>query len=141
MQKGSLERDDYIRLGLLVLCYFMLRPYIQKVFKYFFSGDIQEGEEIREKYEKSMSKAKLDPNTLRDSKKHPGIEEGPAENGEAVGTGRKARNGGAAVNRKVKFAPEKTEEEKLLDWDDEPARRPTEGDTADVATWLDKWDQ
>ena len=145
MQKGSLDREDYIRLGLLVAVYWILRPYIQKLFKKFFGGDddVTEGEEIRDEYEQRRAKAALDANALRNSK---GASQTIAESekqDDVVASGSSAKEGGGtAVNRKkVNFAQPKTEEEKLLDWDDEPARRPLAGDSTDVVSWLDRWDE
>jgi len=131
MQKGSLDRQDYVWLLILVLAYFSARPYIQSVFKWWFSeNDVKEGEQVREEY--MRSKAKVGPNSIR------GIEtqESIAETGETSTSGSNVDKKGKVTNRKIK---EKSGEEELLDWDEEPARAPAEGDKADVVAWLDKW--
>ena len=69
-----------------------------------------------------------------------------SENG-TVASGSTAKKQGQAVNRKTKAQiveekeKEKSEIEKLLDWDGEPARTTEDGDKADVTAWLDKWDE
>lgn len=142
MQKGSLDRDDYIRLGLLVLVYFILRPYIEKLFQAGFgSREIEEGEQILQEY--TQGKAKLDGNALRSSKSS-ALDTAAVTGEGAVTTGSKASKSGETVNRKVKFKvdqAEKSAQEKLIDWDGEPARKPVEGDMSDVTNWLDRWDE
>lgn len=132
LQKGHLDRQDYIWLILFVLAYFTARPYIQEFFKWWMGNDaIKEGAQVREEYYKS--KAKVGPNAIRgtDTEESTTIPEtGSGASGSAVD------KKGNVVNRKTK---EKTGEDQLLDWDDEPARKPTEGDKSDVVAWLDKW--
>ncbi|EXJ88382.1 hypothetical protein A1O1_05312 [Capronia coronata CBS 617.96] len=133
MQKGTLDKQDYIWLILVVFAYFTARPYIQELFKRFFSPDeYKEGEQIREDYE--QSKAKVGPNSIR------GIESAESTamtepSGETMASGSSIGKG-KVVNRKTK---DKSEVDKLLDWDDEPPRKPSEGDKEDVVAWLDKW--
>ncbi|EHY59708.1 hypothetical protein HRR83_001018 [Exophiala dermatitidis] len=134
MQKGSLDKQDYIWLVLIVFAYFTARPYIQELFKRFFNHqDIEEGEKTRAEY--IQSKAKVGPNSIRGTE----AEESTTIvelSGDTKASGRNSEKKGKAVNRKTK---EKSEVDKLLDWDDEPERKPVEGDKTDVATWLDKW--
>ncbi|EXJ78290.1 hypothetical protein A1O3_09451 [Capronia epimyces CBS 606.96] len=134
MQKGTLDRQDYIWLFLIVLAYFTARPYIQELVKRFFNhDDLKEGEQIRSDYE--QSKAKVGPNSIRGNQ--------PDEStaitellDETAASGSNVKKSGKAVNRKTKDKPEL---DKLLDWDDEPERKPVEGDKSDVVAWLDKW--
>lgn len=133
MQKGQLERQDYVWLLIMVLAYFAARPYIQNLFKWWFNhDDLQEGEQVREEYLKS--KAKVGPNAIRGTEADEPVS--IPEKLEDTTTGSHVDKKGKVVNRKTK---EKSGEEKLLDWDDEPERTPTEGDKSDVVTWLDKW--
>jgi len=134
MQKGSLDKQDYVWLFLLVLAYFTARPYLHKLAKWFFNPDeLLEGERVRNEY--LQSKAKIGPNSIRgtESQEPAAIVE---KTGDTVASGSSVDKKGKVVNRKTK---EKTGEDQLLDWDDEPARRPTEGDKSDVVAWLDKW--
>lgn len=132
MQKGSLDKQDYLYLFLFVLAYFTARPYIQELFKRWFNhDDMKEGEQIRSDYERS--KAKVGPNSIRGTEPATAIAE---LSGEAAASGTNVENNGKAVNRKTK---DKSEVDKLIDWDDEPERKPAEGDKSDVVAWLDKW--
>lgn len=133
MQKGSLDRKDYVWLLIFVLAYFTARPYIQELFKRWFGNqeDLQEGEQIQKDY--VQSKAKKSPNALRDPKSQDlsSIPEGE----ETTATGAQVTKG-KALNRKNKDKPVV---DKLLDWDDEPERKVVEGDKQDVVAWIDKW--
>ena len=134
MQKGSLDTQDYAWLFIAVLAYFTARPYIQELFKRFFSiGDVQEGERVRQDYVKS--KAKVGPNSIRGNEVQE-LETIPESKEDIITSGTNVTTKGKVVNRKNK---EKSEQEKLIDWDDEPERPAVEGDRADVVSWLDKW--
>lgn len=159
MQKGSLERQDYIALGLLVLVYWILRPYIQRTIKWLAGPEFSEGETEQKEYLERRQRAKVGSNSIRSGKTNSEfgnaktlgdlLDEGP----DALTSGRSnekegdAQGGEGVKNRKEKtkkgvtFSPEKSEQEKLMDWDDEPARRVAEGDQGDVMEWLDKWDK
>jgi hypothetical protein len=134
MQKGSLDREDYGWLLLIVLAYFTGRPYIERFFKWwFYVAELQEGEEVRREYYESM--AKVGPNSIRvNQAEEPNMIS--EASGDASASGSKVDNKGQVTNRKTK---DKSGVEKLMDWDDEPAREPTEGDKSDVVKWLDKW--
>lgn len=134
MQKGSLDRDDYVWLLILVLAYFSMRPTIQKVFKWWFSEkDVREGEQILNEY--AQSKAKVGPNSIRGTESQDSTTI-PTEIGETSASGSNVDKTGKVVNRKTR---DTAGEAQLLDWDDEPARIPAEGDKTDVVAWLDKW--
>jgi Protein trafficking PGA2 len=140
MQKGSLEWDDYMWLLILVLGYIAVRPYTQKVIKWILAPkDVKEGDELlKEHFE---AKAKVGANTIRGSKS---IQDEPTNIPSAgkstAATGSSVATDGKVSNRKAKSTgTAKSEEEKLVDWDDEPARKPAEGDKSDVVAWLDKW--
>ncbi|KIV85885.1 hypothetical protein PV11_01537 [Exophiala sideris] len=132
MQKGQLERQDYIWLILIVAAYFTARPYIQSFFKWWMGDDaMKEGEKAQEEYFKS--KAKVGPNAIRGTETEDSTtipEKSPGASGSS------ADKKGNVMNRKTN---ERTGEDQLLDWDDEPARKPAEGDKSDVVAWLDKW--
>lgn len=136
MQKGSLDKQDYVWLFIFVLLYFTVRPYLQELAKRFFSSEtVEEGEQIRKDFIKS--KAKVGPNAIRGLESHE-LETIPETKEETLASGSHTAAAGQVVNRKNK---EKTGEEKLLDWDDEPERSQIDGDKTDVVSWLDKWDQ
>jgi len=134
MQKGQLGRQDYVWLLIVVLAYFTARPYIQKFFKWWMgTEDQKEGEQVMDEYFKS--KAKVGPNAIRGTEsEEPSTMVEKAGAASASGSSLDKKSG--VVNRKAKG---KSGEEELLDWDDEPPRKPTEGDKSDVVTWLDKW--
>ncbi|KAL6244486.1 hypothetical protein RBB50_008728 [Rhinocladiella similis] len=134
MQKGHLDRQDYIWLFIIVLAYFSARPYIQKFFKWWMgSEDQKEGEQVMTEY--FDSKAKVGPNAIRGTEnEEPSLI--PEKIGDASASGSNIDQKGGVVNRKAKG---KSGEEQLLDWDDEPARQPAEGDKTDVVAWMDKW--
>ncbi|KIX01575.1 uncharacterized protein Z518_09301 [Rhinocladiella mackenziei CBS 650.93] len=134
MQKGSLDRQDYVWLFILVLAYFTARPYIQEMFKWWFNHDeLKDGERARHEY--LQSKAKVEPNIIRGTESQDPITI-PEKSGDATTTGSSLDKRDKAMNRKTK---EKSVAEKLLDWDGEPERAPLEGDKSDVVAWLDKW--
>jgi hypothetical protein len=134
MQKGSLDRQDYVWLFILVLAYFTARPYLQELFKRFFgsSDDLKEGEQIHKDY--VLSKAKKSPNAIRgqETQELSTIPEGVEE---TTASGAQVTKGKVS-NRKNK---DKAVVEQLLEWDDEPERMEVEGDKNDVVAWMDKW--
>ena len=134
MQKGPhFDTTDWGYLLIFVLAYFTVRPYIQKLAKWWFSDkDMKEGEKALEEY--ARSKAKVGPNAIRGSEGQEAVS--MLENSGETSTGSNIDKTGQVVNRKTKT---KSEADQLLDWDDEPERKPTEGDKGDVVTWLDKW--
>jgi len=141
MQKGALDKQDYVWLALFVLAYFTARPYIQRLFKWWFAEkDVIEGERAHQEY--MQSKAKISPNSIRGSESAEPTSL-PDTTADATTSGSNVDKKGKVVNRKAKgpSTAEKAEEDKLLDWDEEPARRPVEGDKSDVMTWLEKWDE
>jgi len=146
MQKGQLEREDWIRLGLLVLAYFVARPWILKLFKWFFTNkDLSEGEAIQKEW--AERKAKVGPNAIRGTKSEP-VDSTTIMNAEATASGSNTNQANVVVNRKSKIQSpndQKSAEEKLLDWEDEGAEPPViaggSGEKADVVTWLNQWDQ
>lgn len=140
MQKGSLDRQDYIYLLIFVLAYFALRPYVQKVIKWLIApNDVKEGDQALQEH--FQSRAKVGANTIRGAK-HVEPEPVRVESSGVTTSGSNTTKAGQVSNRKVKSTnTTKSEEEKLLDWDDEPPRQQTEGDRSDVMKWLEKWDQ
>ena len=140
MQKGSLEMSDYAWLLILILAYITFRPYTQKAIKWLLAPkDVKEGDEALKEH--FQSRAKVDANTIRGSQTTE-PEPIPEEKADVTASGTKAATNGQVSNRKVKGAnATKSEPETLDDWDDEPARKPVEGDKTDVLAWLDKWDK
>lgn len=164
MQKGSLEFSDWLRLGAVVLAYWLLRPYFQRLAKRYLSDEaVQEGEEEQEAYKQRRAQAAIS-NGIRSGKKNDQgdgktlgqlLEEGT--DGFAHSSGAKAAptvpvQEGDVKNRKqkkskgVSFAPEKSEVEKTLDWEDEsefdPRREPStsqEQAGGDIKQWMEKW--
>lgn len=135
MQKGSLEKQDYAWLFILVLAYFTVRPYLQELAKRFFSPDTVEGERIQQEYIQTKAKAKIGPNAIRGTD-HQELETIPESKEDVTTSGTQTTSKGKAINRKNK---EKSLQDQLLDWDDEPARPAEEPGKADVVSWLDKW--
>jgi hypothetical protein len=131
MQKGQLEGTDWVYLFLFVAAYFAARPTIEKVIKYWMTGgDLKEGEQAQADYVRS--KAKVGSNSIR-GKQDPTMTSIP-EASEDTTTGSSVNPDGNVTNRKAKDATKE-----LLDWDDEPAREPTEGDKGDVVAWMNRW--
>lgn len=140
MQKPSLETSDYAWLLILVLGYVVVRPYTKEAIKWLIAPkEVKEGNEaMRAHFE---SRAKVDANSIRGSKKTTRPEPIPAEKQDVAASGSKTATDGQVSNRKLKSTgTAKSEEEKLVDWDDEPPREPVPGDKTDVVAWLDKWD-
>jgi hypothetical protein len=139
MQKGQLDWPrDYIYLILLVAAYIMARPAISKFMKYLITDEkIEQGEQERNAYHER--RAQVGPNTIRGVK---GAESTVIGSNEMNASGANTGNRGEALNRKAKGKKvSKAEADKLLDWDDEPARQEFEGEKADVMSWLNKWDK
>jgi len=165
MQKGSLDFSDWLRLGAVVLAYWLLRPYFQTLAKKWFETAVEEGEEEQAAYQQRRAQAAIS-NEIRSGKKSKDpsgktlgtlLEEGV--DGLAESSGAKADSGaqaqeGEVKNRKqkkskgVSFAPEKNEIDKTLDWEDEsefdPRRKPlTSQEQAeaggDIKQWMEKW--
>lgn len=143
LQKGSLDFQDYMHLFLLVLGYFVCRPYIDAGMKKFFKHkDLSEGEEIQKEYVESKLKPKVGANEIR------GAKTTTLESGAGTATsGADTKLANTPVSRKAKQpaeelgeVPEQTAEQ-LLEWDDITTTGTTEGPKADVLTWIDKWDQ
>jgi hypothetical protein len=140
MQKGSLEFSDYIWLLIVILAYIALRPHTQKFMKWLLAPkDVKDGDEALKSH--YQSKASVNPNTIRGGKAE--LPTVIPENDSSVAASSSAVvNEGQVSNRKAKNSSStKTEEEKLIDWDDEPARQHFEGEKSDVIAWLDKWDK
>lgn len=135
MQKGSLDKQDYAWLFILVLAYFTVRPYVQELAKRFFSPETAEGERIRQEYIQNQAKAKIGANAIRGTD-HKELETIPESKEDVTTSGTQSTSKGKAINRKNK---EKSLQDQLLDWDDEPARPVEEPGKADVVSWLDKW--
>lgn len=146
LQKGQLDRQDWLRLGVLVLAYFVLRPYIEKGAAWLLAP--KEGIKAQKEYAERRAKAKIDADSIRGIKKKKGSEketnivEELVEDDKAVTSARTGEKG-QAVNRKNKGQnANKSHEEKMVDWEDEPIEVATgDGDKADVVQWLNKWDK
>ncbi|OCT49272.1 hypothetical protein CLCR_05222 [Cladophialophora carrionii] len=133
MQKGELEGRDWAFLLIFVLAYLAARPAIQRGIKWWMADDeLKEGERAQAEF--LRSKAKVSPNTIRGNKSQEAttIPEGAGD----TTTGSSLDHTGNVTNRKAK---DRSQAEILLDWDDQPERRPTEGDKADVVTWMNRW--
>lgn len=164
MQKGSLEWSDYMRLAVLVLAYWFLRPYIQRAAKRFLSdSSIEEGEAEAEAYKQRRAVAAVGANDIRSGKKSSegktlgqllddgidgvaatsGADAKPMDVGEAQDAEVKNRK---QKKKGVSFAPEKSAEDKTLDWEDDsefdPRKGPagsTQGGSGDIKQWMEKW--
>jgi hypothetical protein len=140
MQKGELEWPrDYLYLIALVAAYVICRPAIHKIMKYLISDEkIEQGEQERNAYHER--RAQVGPNAIRGVK---GAESTVVGSSEVNASGASTGKSGEALNRKAKGGKKvsKAEAEKLLDWDDEPAREGFEGEKTDVMAWLSKWDK
>ncbi|RMZ79367.1 hypothetical protein DV738_g3368, partial [Chaetothyriales sp. CBS 135597] len=135
MQRES-TMEDYFYLALFVLCYIAARPSIKKGAEWLLATpEYKEGKRKQQEYEAAMAKAQIGANAIRGQKETPAqllVAEGGAT---AVET---AATAGQVQNRKTKGAgASKSEVDKLLDWDDEPARPKQKGDSSDVVAWLD----
>lgn len=166
MQKGSLEWSDWMRLGVIVLIYWLVRPYAQKLFRRWGEEAITEGEKEKAAYEERRAAASVSANDIRTGKKETEGKtlgyvlaagpEGLAASSGADSTVASATQGqdGEMKNRKAKkkgvsFAPEKSEVDKTLDWEDDsefdPRRSPlssserADSSTGDIKQWVDKW--
>lgn len=136
LQKGKLEFQDYMNLMLLVLAYFVLRPYIEAGMKKIFENkDVKEGEQAQKDYIESKIKPKVGANEIRGAKSAAIVSATGA-------TGTDIASSNVPVNRKSKpmdEVPAPTAEQ-LLEWSDIATTGSTEGAKADVATWVDNWD-
>jgi hypothetical protein len=136
LQKGKLEFQDYMNLVILVLAYFVGRPYIEAGMKRIFENkDVKEGEQTQKDYIESKTKPKVGANEIRGAKSAT-IE--PATGA----TGADIASSNVAVNRKSKpidEVPAPTAEQ-LLEWSDIATTGSTEGGKSDVATWVNNWD-
>lgn len=164
MQKGYLDWSDWLRLIGLVALYWFLRPYIQNFVRRTASPDIAEGEAEQEAYKQRREAAAINANQIRSGKKIPEgktlgqlLDEGVDgfDKGAASGAAPAAAevNDGEVKSRKqkkkgVSFAPEKTEVDKTVDWEDEsefdPRRKVVEGEegapvAGDIKQWMEKW--
>ncbi|ETN37391.1 uncharacterized protein HMPREF1541_08382 [Cyphellophora europaea CBS 101466] len=140
MQKGQLDWNDYFYLVIIVFVYILARPAIHKFFSWVLGGskEEQEGQEEREAYYKR--RARIGPNAIRGGKDEPADIDLDMPAGKTSGANVSAE--GAVSNRKTKGPKgEKSEADKLLDWDDEPVPAPAEGGKSDVMQWLNKWDK
>lgn len=166
MQKGSLDFSDWLRLGAVVLVYWLLRPYFQKLAKKWSDDAVQKGEEEQAAYQQRRAQAAISDDIRSGKKRQQGegktlgnlLEEGA--DGFAESSGAKAASNvpgqdGEVKNRKqkktkgVSFAPEKSEVDKTMDWEDEsefdPRRKPltsqeqAEAEGGDIKQWMEKW--
>ncbi|RMZ83530.1 hypothetical protein DV737_g1600, partial [Chaetothyriales sp. CBS 132003] len=141
MQRKS-TLQDYFYLALFVLCYIVARPSIKKGAEWLLaSPEYKEGVQKQKEYEQRMIRAKIGANDIRGQKKTPvQLPDSSGAEGEASGVQTAAT--GQVQNRKTKSpGANKSEVDKLLDWDDEPARTKHKGDSSDVVAWLDKWSE
>lgn len=140
MQKGELDWNDYYWLIGVVLLYVLVRPAIQKFFKWAMGGDTTEEQGGQEREAYYQRRAKVGPNSIRGGRDEPvDMDLGAAE---VTTSGASLNDKGAVSNRKAKGPKgEKSEADKLLDWDDEPSRGPAAGDKSDIMQWLDRWDK
>jgi len=124
----------YLIIGVIIYL-FVVRPYIEKAAAWWFGGaDMKEGQQALQDHARARAQAQIGPNAIRGTENQPPT--AATENLDDSTTGRSFNTTGQVVNRKTK---DKSGVEQLLDWDDEPARKPTEGDKSDVVAWLDKW--
>ena len=124
---------DWAGLFILVLAYFTVRPYLVRGAKSWFRDDaLKEGEQAQAEF--LQSKAKIGPNTIRDTTASESTSI-PERSGDTT-TGSKVHTGGKVTNRRAK---ETTGTEEILNWDDQHERKPVEGDKGDVVAWMDKW--
>ena len=136
LQKGKLEFQDYMNLVLLVLAYFVLRPYIEAGMKKMFENkDLKEGEQTQKDYIESKTKPKVGANEIR------GAKTSTTESAKGA-TGAEIAPSNVPVNRKSRPTDEvpAPTAEQLLEWSDIATTGSTEGGKADVATWVDNWD-
>ena len=142
IQKGSLEKQDYVYLFIFVLAYIALRPAIKKGAAWLLAPkDFHEGQEAQKEHAQNKAKAKIGANAIRGGNDEPEeLEDTVSKDVKASGVESGAV--GQVLNRKTKGQDSnKSEVDKLIDWDDEPARGKQEGDKSDVMAWLDKWDK
>lgn len=174
MQKGSLDWSDYVWLVALVLLYWFCRPALQRFFKTMAGPEVQQGEDEQKAYEQRRAQAAIDANSIRSGQK----QQPPPEKGKTLGqilddgvdgmmpghattTSANVVHAEGVSNRTevkkkkkgVSFAPEKSAEERTLDWEDEsqwdPSKtaqvmshaRPGEIQSGNVLDWIKTWDE
>lgn len=142
LQKGALDFQDYMNLFLLVLAYFVSRPYIDAGMKKFFKHkDLSEGEDIQKEYIESKMKPKVGANEIRGAKTTT-----VGSSVEITASGADIKPASALVNRKaIQTAatgevPAPTAEQ-LLEWSDITTTGTAEGAETDVLTWVNTWDE
>ena len=132
---NSLNKN-WAYLVILALAYILVvRPLIEKLAAWYFGNkDMREGQQALEDHARSKAKAKVEPNAIRGT----GSQETMAtqQSLDDTTTGSNVDRTGQVFKRKTTV---KSGVDQLVDWDDEPARKPTEGDKSDVVAWLDKW--
>ncbi|RMD41598.1 hypothetical protein DV735_g3554, partial [Chaetothyriales sp. CBS 134920] len=135
MQRKS-TMEDYFYLTLFVLCYIAARPSIKKGAEWLLATpEYKEGKRKQQEYEQQAARAKIGANAIRGQKETPAQLLDGEGGTSAVET---AATTGQVQNRKTKGSgANKSEVDKLLDWDDEPARPKQKGDGTDVVAWLD----
>lgn len=177
MQKGYLEWSDYAMLVALITAYWLIRPALQRFFKSVAAPEVVEGEQEQDAYQKRRAQAAIDANEIRsgkapskaDGRKTVGqlLDEGSAgflpKEDQGVSTSTSTPAGGQVVSRQegkkkarkgVSFAPEKSEEDRILDWEDESQWDPSKTAEAkpdartgevkpagNVLDWIQTWDK
>lgn len=144
LHKGELEPWDWIRLALIVMSYFVLRPSIEAAMRWYFDADPgKTSQDARQKAKEEKAKAKISPNDIRSAR---GLSEKDVSTSaqDATASGR-AGNGDDEIvlRRPGKGGSEfsaKTLEQQLLDWDDVDGIQPVEGPRGDITEWVKKWD-
>ncbi|KAK5070749.1 hypothetical protein LTR64_007474 [Lithohypha guttulata] len=165
MQKGSLDWSDYLRLAALVLTYWFLRPYIMRLAKRWSDDAVRKGEEEQAAYQERRAAAAVAANEIRSGKKEKEgktlgqlLDEGSSGAVASSGADSSAKHANETQqnemkNRKqkkkgVSFAPEKSETDKTLDWEDESEFDPRRGPqpvvaevpaSGDIKQWMEKW--
>lgn len=158
MQKGSLDWADWARLIALVVAYWFLRPHLERLAKKWFGEAAREGEQETEAYRQRRAAAAVDANAIRSAKptsdsKMLGQTPGNLETS-TTSVSTNNQDVAEVKNRKkkskgVSFAPEKSEIDKTLDWEDESEFDPRKGPVAvaadeveakgEIEQWLNKW--
>jgi len=114
------------------------RPWIDLAFQKFFTQDVTKTSQ--EAHRKKQPKAKVGPNAIRGGPEVPDDTTTSADmDGDATASGQYITTANTELERRGGSGM-KALQEQLLDWDNEPARAPVEGDKTDVVEWLKKWD-
>ncbi|KIW65645.1 hypothetical protein PV04_07886 [Phialophora macrospora] len=133
MQKGELEGRDWAYLLIFVLAYLAARPAIQRGIKWWMADEeLKAGERAQAEF--LRSKARVSPDTIRGSKSQEATPV-PEGSGDKT-TGSSLDNKGKVTNRKAK---DRSPADILLEWDDQPERKPADGDKVDVVAWMNRW--